>query len=113
MHTISRLLVTGLILAGLTAPLISQALIVPIGGKITKVVFCLNGGIYFTVLGFGAGAGAFTFTPGSILYPWGPPRPGVNVLGAADVPYGCVISVKPPIVLPSLRVFMSGTSLSI
>jgi len=80
---------------------------------VTSVWPCLNGGIYFTVFGRGVGSGAFTFTPGSILYPWGPPRLGVSILGTADVPYACVISVKPPIVFPSLRVFMSGTSLTI
>jgi hypothetical protein len=113
MHVLSRLLVGALIAIGIAAPAMALAAIIPIGGKVTSVWPCLNGGIYFTVVGAGIGSGAFTFMPGSIMYPWGPPRPAVNVLGTADVPYPCVISVKPPIVFPSLRVFMTGTSLSI
>ncbi len=117
MRILSRLFVTGLIVVGSAAPLVSSAALIPFGGKIVTEWPCFNGGLYFTVLNLGGiGSGAFTFAPGSIPYPWGPPRPGVNTVGIADVPYGCVIGFLPngvPITWFAPRVFMQGTSLSI
>ena len=111
MHTISRLLVTGLILVGLVAPLSTLAAIIPIGGRVITTKPCLGGGWYFTVAGFGGiGSGAFVWYPGSITYPYGLPRIGVNILGTADASVVCMFGKVP---LPGFRVFMEGTSLSI
>lgn len=110
MHRLARLWVAGLIAVGLTVPLVSFAALVPIGGKVTVALPCVGGGIYYVVAGFGMGAGAFVWYPGSITYPYGPPRPGVNILGTADVPVVCFFGKVP---LYGLRTFMEGTSLAI
>ncbi len=115
MQRFSKNFIAAAIVAGLVVPLVSFAALVPFGGKvITPPIFCLNGGIYFKVVGFNLGSAlGYTFAPGSIPFSWGPPRIGVDVLGTADTPYPCQVSVTPPVTLPSLRVFMTGTGLGI
>ena len=103
-------------LLAFAVPLAASAIVplVPFGGAVSKIVPCLNGGIWFTdVNPAGLGSGSFTWVPGSITYPFGPPHPASWILGEADVPYGCVISLHPPIILPSLRVTLEGTSISL
>ena len=116
MHRFTSI-VASLILAGmLLFPLSASAIVplIPFGGAITQIFYCVNGGIYFTdVNPAGLGSGSFTWTPGSITYPYGPPHPASWILGQADIFYPCVISLYPFIALPSLRVTMEGTSISI
>lgn len=103
-------------LAGLFfAPLSASAALISFGGRISTTIPCLNGAIYTAVVSArGATPGLTEFyiwTPATLTFMAGPPRTiGQQVLGTADVPYLCVVSIKPPIVFPGLRMFMVGTS---
>lgn len=89
--------------------------LVPVGGFVTTELHCLNGGLYIIVKHVfppfpGFGAGVFIYRPPfTITSLYGPPLLTDAVVGFADVPIACVISVKPPIVLFGLRLTIIGT----
>ena len=89
MNRLSRFLVVMTLLVAVSFPVLVDAFI-PIGGKVTGIVTCLQGGGYlYTVVGFGIGSGVFLFAPGAITYPFGPPIVGRWVLGLSDIVSGC------------------------
>mgnify|MGYP001566751880 FL=1 len=112
MRSLLRMLVAVLLVAGLTAPVSAfAALGVPFGGRVASIFYCLNGGIYETIVG--VRGGAFVWTPAALTFRNYQTRPGVNQVGLADIAYPCVISFKPLIVWYGLRIQMVGTSLAI
>lgn len=115
MNKFARISVLGLLLFSLVVPATASAAVISFGGRVASTLFCLNGGIYTTVISARTATPGLTefyvWAPGTLTFMAGPPRnPGQQILGTADVPYPCVISVKPPIVLYGLRMFMVGTS---
>ncbi len=127
MHSVSKLLVTGLITIGLVAPLAVMAAGLPFGGRVLSAVPC-SGGLYVSILsvpiivsglsGISIVAspqpvgtvGFYIWKPGSLTYSFGPPRPGVQILGLSDVPTSCFIGNIPVF---GLRMQILGTSLVI
>jgi hypothetical protein len=79
---------------------------VPFGGRVTSVIPCSQG-LYFTVLGPKGFGGAYIWTPGSLTFPWGPPRPTINILGIGAAPDVCYAGTVP---LFGLHVRMEGSS---
>lgn len=114
MSSFSRFVVGAAISLSFIAPLTASAAGLSFGGRVLSVLPCLNGGLYTAVVSARALTLGITefyiWTPLTLTLSFGPPRPGVQILGIADVPYACVISIHPPIVLPGLRMQMIGTS---
>jgi hypothetical protein len=115
MNKFARMWVLGVLLFSILVPTTASAALISFGGRVIATLPCLNGAIYTSVFSArGATPGLtefYVWTPATLTFVAGPPRnPGQQILGTADVPYPCVISVKPPIVLYGLRMFMVGTS---
>jgi hypothetical protein len=88
MYRTRKLMLSGLIAAGIAAPLLALAAIVPIGGKVISVLPCKTGGYTYQVAGFGVGTGLFWYMPGTPTFLYGPPIMGKWVLGMGT-PGGC------------------------
>jgi len=81
----------------------------PFGGQASTVVPCYNQAIY-AYLGPPIG-GPFVWTPATRTYQFGPPQhAGQWLLGLADGPYFCIVSLRPLIVWPGTHITMMGSS---
>ena len=115
MRPFSKTLLAVCLAAGFLFPVSANALGFSFGGRIIKVVPCVSGlgpSLHVPIKPAGVFAPMYIWTPATLTGLFGPPRTiGQQVLGIADIPYVCVIPVKPPIILPGLRMQIVGTSL--
>lgn len=87
----------------------SFTLAFPFGGRASFVAPCYNAAI-FARLGPPRG-GDFVWVPSTKTYSFGPPtRAGQWILGLASVPYFCLISVAPVMIIPAVAIDMMGSS---
>lgn len=111
MHTLIKLLAAAVLVTGLALPTAAFAAGIPFGGRVVAIFYCLNGGIFESVVG--VRGGAFVWTPATINYMHYQIRPGVYHLGLADIVYPCVVSWTPFVYVPGFRIQILGTSLAI
>lgn len=82
------------------------------GGRVIASIPCvspLGPSLHVTIAPSGIFSPVYIWTPATLTYTYGPPtRPGQQVLGLADVPFGCMVGTLP---LYGQRMTMVGTSL--
>ncbi len=98
--------------ASLLAPLSASALGASFGGRVVTMVPCispLGPSIWFTIVPASLyPVFSFIWTPATATFLAGPPtHPGQQVLGVADVPFGCKVGIVPFV---GQRVQVIGTS---
>jgi hypothetical protein len=113
MSPVLKLLVAVVIVGSVVAPLVTVAAGFPfrlLGGKIISAIPCDQGFIQITVVG--PRQGRFVWTPATLTYLYGPPKPGANILGFAlpGTPAVCTVGGHP---IPGDPILTEGTSLSI
>ncbi len=79
----------------------------PFGGKVAAVVPCTDGAlaVYLTKI---SAPLPYIIRPTSVVYRYGPPTPGRNILGLATNAGGCVIGA---VFTPGREVLYYGTSI--
>ncbi len=104
------LVVAAIVLAAAIALFVPHTVLAfPFGGQASIVVPCYNNAIYAN-LGPPRG-GPFIWTPATRTYQFGPPRhAGQWLLGLANSPYYCIVSITPLIVWPGTNIMMMGSS---
>lgn len=91
----------------LLAPLSVSA--APFGGQASVVLPCPFNVSILAFVGPPRG-GSFIWTPATVTYRFGPPTQGAYVLGLSGIPYFCIVSVLPLIVVPGISIMMMGSS---
>lgn len=86
-----------------------SALAFPFGGRITQVIFCYNSAIFAALSG--PVGGAYIWVPSTKTYTFGPPsHAGQWLLGLTTIPYVCLVSVAPVILVPGIGIAVMGSS---
>lgn len=99
----------GLLAFALLAAMPTPALAFPFGGQITVYHVCYNETI-FTRLSPPT-AGDYVWTTSTKTYQYGPPAgTGQWLLGLTSIPYDCLWSVNPILVVPAIAIAMMGSS---
>jgi hypothetical protein len=83
------------------------------GGRVLTVIPCTGGMLHVTIAPAGVFPAAYIWTPATITNLVGPPVPGGQILGIADVPFVCFVGVgffSSGIPLFGLRMQYIGTS---
>ncbi len=92
MHLVRRLSLTLLLVGLLVAPLSASAAFgFSFGGRVLFIVPCSGGMYQVTILPAGKFPISYIYTPFTITKSVGPPLPGGQVLGIADIPFVCFI----------------------
>ncbi|TSC68471.1 MAG: hypothetical protein G01um101456_626 [Parcubacteria group bacterium Gr01-1014_56] len=114
MHRITRLSLSILLVGLLVAPLSASAYGISFGGRVLFVVPCSGGMRQITILPAGRFPISYIWTPFTITKSVGPPVPGGQVYGIADVPFVCFVGgggfFSSPVPLFGLRMYVVGTS---
>lgn len=80
------------------------------GGRVLSIIPCALG-LHVTIQPAGVFPISYIWTPATLTFLYGPPRPGVQLLGSAyRAPAVCPTLTTPPVPLPGLIMFMVGTS---
>ncbi|KKW19535.1 MAG: hypothetical protein UY63_C0011G0017 [Parcubacteria group bacterium GW2011_GWA2_51_10] len=80
------------------------------GGRASLVIPCFFSGAVYAVVGPPRG-GSFIWTPFTRTYPFGlPTHSGQWLLGLTGIPYICIVTPIPFIIIPGISISMMGSS---
>lgn len=104
----------GFMLTGsMLVPLSASAAGFSFGGKVITVLPCSGGMLHVTIIPAGAFPVTYIWTPFTITKSVGPPLPGGQILGVADIPFVCFVGagfLSLPVPLFGFRMQFIGTS---